>query len=83
MTDTFTTNGNFKMYTIEFESHIENGLIKIPVESIKKLAGKVKVIIVQEQPENSTNYIDELLESPLKVDHFTPLTREEIYESKR
>jgi len=70
------------MYAIEFESHIENGFIKIPVASMKKLAGKVKVIILQEQPENSTNYIDELLESPLKVGNFTPLTREEIYESR-
>ena len=70
------------MYTIEFESYIENGFIKIPAASIKKLAGKVKVIIRQKQSENSTNYIDELLESPLKVDNFTPLTREEIYESR-
>jgi len=70
------------MYAIEFESHIENGMIKIPIASMKKLAGKVKVIILQEQPENSTNYIDELLEYPLKAGNFTPLTREEIYESR-
>jgi hypothetical protein len=72
------------MYAIEFESHIENGMIKIPLASMKKLAGKVKVIILQKQPENSTNYIDELLESPLKAStgNFTPLTREEIYESR-
>jgi hypothetical protein len=46
------------------------------------LAGKIKVIILKEKPEKPTNYIDELLESPLKVGNFTPLSREEIYESR-
>ncbi|HDN26053.1 MAG TPA: hypothetical protein ENG03_02950 [Thioploca sp.] len=70
------------MYTIEFESTIENDIIKIPPIHLGQLAGKVKVIIHQEQSEKTTNYIDELLESPLKVENFTPLSREEIYEAR-
>jgi len=62
------------MYAIEFESNIDNGFVKIPSSYLNKLAGKVKIIIFQKEPE--TNYIDELLESPFKVGDFTPFTRE-------
>jgi hypothetical protein len=70
------------MYAIEFESTIENDIIKIPTIHLGQLAGKVKVIILQDQAEKNTNYIDELLESPLKAENFTPLSREEIYETR-
>jgi len=70
------------MYAIEFESNIESGFIKIPTNHLVNLAGKVKVIILAEKSKKPTNYLDELLESPLKVENFTPLKRDEIYESR-
>jgi len=71
------------MYAIEFESTIENGFIKVPVNHLANLAGKIKVIILTEKAEKTSNFIDELLESPLKAENLTPLSREEIYESRK
>lgn len=42
------------MYAIEFESTIENSIIKVPVNHLAKLAGKIKVIILTEKAEKTT-----------------------------
>ena len=38
------------MYAIEFETEIENGLIKVPEIYQTELAGTIKVIILKNQP---------------------------------
>ena len=68
------------MYAIEFKSKIKNGVIEIPREYRNKLKETVKVILLAEEKEAAFNTIDKLLDSPLKVENFVPLTREEIYE---
>jgi len=67
------------MYAIEFKVKIENGMIKIP----QKYREKIKDIVLTEEKEVSTisiNLIDRLMKSPIKIEKFTPLSREEIHE---
>ena len=68
------------MYTIEFQTKVENGHIEIPAEFKDQLAGPVRVIVVAEDQHAKANLLDQLLANPIKLDHFEPLTREEIYE---
>ncbi|MCP4695801.1 MAG: hypothetical protein GY862_02970 [Gammaproteobacteria bacterium] len=74
------------MYAVEFETMPENGIIKIPESYQSHLAGQVKVIILKEekpeaakQSDAGKTYLDELIDSPLEVKGFKPLSREEIY----
>lgn len=68
------------MYAIEFQTKIKNGIIQIPLEYINKLRETVKVIILAEEKGAKYDMIEKLLNSPLKVENFMPLKREEIYE---
>ncbi len=71
------------MHAIEFKTKINNGIIKIPKEYRNKLKEKekVKVIVLSEEEKGTTiNMIDKLLNSPLHVKNFKPLTREELHE---
>jgi len=67
------------MYAIEFQTRIEEGVIQIPLQYRDKLKQVVRVIILANVQEKTANLIDQLLESPLKVEGFQPLSREEIY----
>ena len=67
------------MYAIEFQTSIEEGVIQIPLQYRDKLKQVVRVIILSNAQEKTVNLIDQLLESPLKVEGFQPLSREEIY----
>lgn len=67
------------MYAIEFQTRIEEGVIQIPLQYRNKLQQVVRVIILANVQEKTDNLIDQLLESPLKVKGFQPLSREEIY----
>ena len=67
------------MYAIEFQTRIEEGVIQIPLQYRNKLEQVVRVIILANVQEKTANLIDQLLESPLKVEGFQPLSREEIY----
>ena len=42
------------MYAIEFETELENGLIKVPAVYQPDLAGPIKVIILNNQPDQVT-----------------------------
>jgi hypothetical protein len=68
------------MYAIEFETTVQNGVIRIPPEYEKQFPNRVKVILLAEEATPlAPNLIDELLAKPLRVKNFKPLTREEIY----
>ena len=68
------------MYAIEFQTTVKNGLIEIPRQYLKNLTERVRVILlIEEVPTVSENYIDQLLAHPVRVMGFRPLTREEIY----
>lgn len=73
------------MFAIEFNTIIEDGIIKIPVEYQKRFTKGVRVILLSEELENEAlpeggTYIDRLLANPIQVKDFRPLTRDEIYE---
>ena len=67
------------MYAIEFQTRIEEGVIQIPLQYRNELEQVVRVIILADMRKKTANLIDQLLESPLKVKGFQPLSREEIY----
>jgi hypothetical protein len=68
------------MYAIEFQARVTNGNIKIPEEFRDQLIGSVRVIVLAEERPASADMIDRLLASPIKVENFVPIKREEIYE---
>lgn len=69
------------MHAIEFQTHIKNGIIEVP-EPYKEMEWKnVKVIILaEEKRETSSDIIEELLNSPIRMPDFSPLNRNEIHE---
>lgn len=68
------------MEAIEFKAKIKNGMIHIPQKYCRKLGKSVKVIILGDSPDIESDTVDELLNNPIKMDSFTPFTREEIYD---
>ncbi len=67
------------MYAIEFQAKIKEGTIMVPLQYRDKLKAVVRVIILADTQEKTHNLIDQLLESPLKIEGFQPLSRDEIY----
>jgi len=69
------------MHAFEFQARPRNGQIEIPAEYQDKIVGTVRVIVLsQEQSVGTADMIDRLLEHPLEIENFAPLTREEVYE---
>ena len=72
------------MQTIEFETEAENGNIEIPEKYRHQLKGKLQVVVsikeTKKDKEEPYDMITELMNNPLKVDDFKPLTRDEIYD---
>jgi hypothetical protein len=68
------------MQAIEFQAVIKNGVIEIPRRYLRNLSNRVRVILLIEQtPETTANFIDQLIAQSVRVQGFRPLTREEIY----
>jgi len=67
------------MYAVEFRAWVKNGVIEIPAQYRNRFKEKVKVIILPEPSGDTTTIIDQLLESPLEVADFSPLSREEAH----
>jgi hypothetical protein len=66
--------------TEEFQAVIKNGVIEIPRRYLRNLSNRVQVILLIEQtPETTANFIDQLIAQSVRVQGFRPLTREEIY----
>jgi hypothetical protein len=73
--------GEMIIIAFEFQAKPHNGRIEIPAEYREKIRGTVRVIVLsQEQSRDSAGMIGHLLEHPLKVDDFAPITREEVHE---
>ena len=69
------------MQAIEFRTKIKNGMIVIPEKYRKKLKENVKVIVLSEENDTGTSdIIDSLMDSPLKIKDFQPMNRDEIYD---
>lgn len=75
------------MKAVEFITIPANGCIQLP-EKLKKMEfnKKIKVIILFEDKKkcasgnNKKDFLSGLIEAPLKIKKFKPLTRKEIYE---
>ncbi|GIX47878.1 MAG: hypothetical protein KatS3mg131_2089 [Candidatus Tectimicrobiota bacterium] len=68
------------MFAIEFQATVKEGMIEIPRQYLGKITNRVRVILlVEEAPETTTTFIDQLLAHPVRVKGFRPLSREEIY----
>ena len=68
------------MRSIEFQTRVENVHIEIPAEFKGQLAGNVHVIVREERKPTKPDFLDQLFANPIKLDRFTPLTREELYD---
>lgn len=71
------------MRAVEFRTSVKDGMIQVPEELRSKVRGHVRVILLTEDTEDTQpNIIDHLLEHPLKIDNFVPLSRNEIYDRR-
>jgi len=71
------------MFAVKFQATITNGTIEIPDSYLGQLGNQVHVILLSEEARSSSpNLIDRLLEKPIGLGEFQPMTREEIYERK-
>jgi ureidoglycolate hydrolase len=72
------------MSTIEFQADVKNGIIEIPeLHKTEFMAQEhVRVIVIKQtqQQTKASNRLQYLLDHPLKIDSFTPLQRDEIYD---
>ncbi len=68
------------MYAVEFQAKVKNGTIQIPEQYRDRFKERVRVILLAEEESPHPDLIAQLLEHPVKVTGFTPLTREEMYE---
>jgi len=73
------------MYTIEFQTKIENGTIRIPEEHTIRLREQgiseaVRVILYVPGQEFDVDYVEHLMSNPIRLDDFVPLRRSEIYD---
>ena len=69
------------MYAVEFKTKIKDGIIIIPKKYRKILKKNVKVIVLTEEKESQKpDIIDNMLDSPLKISDFKPMSRDDIYD---
>lgn len=72
------------MQAIEFETQLSHGAIPVP-ESLHLIDGRrVRVLLLLEEIEDRTveshDAITDLLDNPMVLDDFQPLTREQAHE---
>lgn len=69
------------LQAVEFQAFVKNGMIEVPREYRTRLSQRVRVIVLAEEDRTaqSTTLIDELLLNPIKIEGFTPLTRDEAH----
>lgn len=70
------------MTTIEFQTYIDRGMIELPEVYQDRVKGHARVIILADDGDQDTDMIDFLLDHPYRLDPFTPLSRDEIYERR-
>jgi hypothetical protein len=68
------------MYPVEFQAKVKNGYIEIPKAYRTRFKERVRVILLTEEESTAANFIDQLLQHPLHLPGFKPLTRDEIME---
>jgi hypothetical protein len=66
------------MKAVEFQTSVKNGTIQIPEKYKAQFENHVRVVLMREEKTagEKTDIIDRLMENPLKVANFKPLSRE-------
>ena len=68
------------MIAVQFQATVKDGVIEIPAEYRQELKDRVHVIVLSEETIRAHgNLIDQLLDSPIRVSGFHPLTRDEAH----
>ena len=67
------------MEAFEFRAKIKDGMIQVPRKYTQKAGATVKVIILTDHGSKHSDMVGELLEHPVKVGDFKPLSRDEIW----
>jgi hypothetical protein len=72
------------MYAVEFKTKIKDGMIELPKRLKGSITDTVKVIILKEEPsarqiDTGPDMVDKLLRSPLEIQGFHPLKRDEVH----
>jgi hypothetical protein len=70
------------MNIIEFTADTTSGHIIIPDEYKGIVDQRVKVILLPQQLGAGKSYLDELMEHPVRIKGFKPMTREEMYANR-
>ena len=70
------------MAVIEFQTYIDQGMIELPEEYRDRVKGHARVIILADDIGDDGDMIGFLLDHPYRIDSFTPLTRDELYERR-
>ena len=64
------------MRTVDFEAKVNNGTIEFPEIYRDRVRERVHVILQVDEPKRDKDFIDELLERPVNVPAFRPLSRD-------
>jgi len=68
------------MLSVAFQTKVADGVIKIPAEYRRDFQNRVTVILLRDEPlASEDDIINELLEHPVHMAAFRPMSREEIY----
>ena len=72
------------MSTIKFQATVKNGLIEIPDQYQQEVEAMevIEVVVKKAEKQNKkiSGFLKELIENPIEVKDFKPLTRDEIYD---
>jgi hypothetical protein len=68
------------MLSVAFQTKEADGVIRIPAEYRQDFQSRVTVILLRDEPlASEDDIISELLEHPVQMAAFRPMSREEIY----
>ena len=68
------------MQAVEFQTQVKDGHITIPEAYQQEVTGMVRVIILTQSHSKTPNLLDDLLDDPLVIAGFSPLTRDQSHE---
>ena len=72
------------MLAVEFQADVRDGRIEVPEEHRGRFSKNVRVILLAEEPAEPDvpDAIETLLEHPLRLEGFVPLSRDEAHERR-
>ena len=66
---------------LEFRTEMKNGKLDVPVELQGEIDSEVRVIVqTRKARDGKKSYLRELIDNPIELPNFKPMTRDEIYD---